>query len=49
MEFFITLNRDFKHIEVVSNQNLCTNDIGIMRALCILHFSTKILISTHSK
>ena len=45
---FVYNNRVFKHKEVVSNLHVCSNGLGKMWPSYTLHFSTRILNSTHS-
>ena len=47
--FLFTLNRLFKHKEDVSNQYVCTNELGKIWVSYIFHYSTRIITSTHPK
>jgi len=44
-----TINRVFKHKEVVSNLHVCSYGLGKMWPSYTFHFSTRILNSTHMK
>ena len=48
-KYLITINRIFKHKEVVSNLHVCSNGLGKMSASNIFHFSPRILTSKPMK
>jgi len=45
---FFTIKRVFKHKEVVSNLNNCSNGLGKMGTSYTFHTSTRILNYTHT-
>jgi len=47
--FLFTINRIFKHKEVISNLQVCINGLGKMWLSYSFHFSTRFLTSTHTK